>query len=58
MAAKKKPSAKPETIDAYLAVLPSDQRAALERVRKTVRAAVPRAEECISYSRPGPSARR
>jgi uncharacterized protein YdhG (YjbR/CyaY superfamily) len=40
------------TIDAYLAALPREQRAALEGIRKTVRAAVPRGEECISYGVP------
>ena len=40
---------KPKTIDDYLAPLSSDQRAALEKLRKIIRAAVPKAEECISY---------
>jgi uncharacterized protein YdhG (YjbR/CyaY superfamily) len=40
---------KPETIDEYLARVSDDQRAALERLRKTIRGAAPRAEECISY---------
>ena len=39
---------KPKTIDDYLAALSNDKRAALERLRKTIRAAAPRAEECIS----------
>jgi uncharacterized protein YdhG (YjbR/CyaY superfamily) len=43
---------KPETIDDYLSALPDDQRAALERLRKTIQAAAPRAEECISYGLP------
>ena len=42
-------TAKPKTIDEYLAALPDDQRAALEKLRKTIRAAAPKAEECISY---------
>ena len=42
-----------QTHDDYLAALPADQRAALERLRKLIRAAAPRAEECISYSMPG-----
>jgi uncharacterized protein YdhG (YjbR/CyaY superfamily) len=46
------PSPKPKTIDEYLATLSSDKRAALERLRKTIRAAAPRAEECISYQLP------
>ena len=41
-----------KTIDGYLAALSSDKRAALERLRRTIRAAVPRAEECISYQLP------
>jgi uncharacterized protein YdhG (YjbR/CyaY superfamily) len=44
--------AKPKTIAAYLAALPADRREALERLRKTIKAIVPVAEECISYSMP------
>ena len=40
---------KPRTIDEYLAAVSGDQRAALEKLRKTIRAAAPKAEECISY---------
>ena len=40
---------RPETIDEYLAVLSDDQRAALEKLSKTIRAAAPEAQECISY---------
>jgi len=40
---------KPRTIDEYLARVSPDQRAALEKLRKTIRAAAPDAEECISY---------
>jgi len=43
---------KPRTIDAYLARLSSDKRAALNRLRKAIRAAAPKAEECISYQLP------
>ncbi len=43
---------KPKTIDDYLAALSADQRAALKRLRKTIRAAAPKAEECISYQVP------
>ena len=50
MGAKSK--AKPKTIDEYLATVSSDKRAALEKLRKTIRAAVPRAEERISYQIP------
>jgi uncharacterized protein YdhG (YjbR/CyaY superfamily) len=42
-------TAKPRTIDDYLAALSKDKRAALEKLRKTIRAAAPKAEECISY---------
>jgi uncharacterized protein YdhG (YjbR/CyaY superfamily) len=48
---KAKPT-RPKTIDEYLAALSDDKRAALERLRKAIRAAAPRAEECISYQLP------
>ena len=41
--------AKPTTIDEYLAPLSDELRAALEKLRKTIKAAAPKAEECISY---------
>ncbi len=37
------------TFDSYLAAVTPKQRAALQRLRKIIRAAVPKAEECISY---------
>ena len=40
------------TIDEYLAGLPPDARAALQKVRRAVHAAAPGAEECISYGMP------
>ena len=43
---------KPRTVAEYLAALSADKRAALRRLRKTIRAVVPRAEECISYGVP------
>lgn len=43
---------KPKTIDDYLAGLSPDKRAALQKLRKTIRAAAPKAEECISYQIP------
>jgi uncharacterized protein YdhG (YjbR/CyaY superfamily) len=49
MAAKPKVKAQPKTIDDYLATVSADKRAALQRLRKTIQAAAPRAEECISY---------
>ena len=45
--------AKPTTIDAYLAHLSDPQRAALEKLRRDIKAAAPAAEECISYDIPG-----
>ena len=42
-------AAKPKNIDEYLAALSDDKRAALEKLRKSIRAAAPKAEECISY---------
>ncbi len=52
MAPKPKIKATIKTIDEYLVALSNDQRAALERLRKTIRAAAPSAEECISYGLP------
>ena len=49
---KAKARTTPTTIDAYLAPLRADQRAALEKLRRSIRAAVPKAEECISYQIP------
>jgi uncharacterized protein YdhG (YjbR/CyaY superfamily) len=43
---------KARTIDEYLAALPAAKRAALEKVRKAVKAAAPKAEECFSYGMP------
>jgi uncharacterized protein YdhG (YjbR/CyaY superfamily) len=43
---------RPGSIDEYLSSLRRDQRAALEKLRRTIRAAAPRAEECISYGLP------
>jgi len=43
---------KTKTVDTYLAALSPEKRAALERLRKIIRAAAPRAEECISYGIP------
>lgn len=49
MAAKPKTKPKANTIDEYLAAVSDDKRAALEKLRKTIKAAVPKAEECINY---------
>ena len=43
---------KANTIDEYLAGLSDDKRVVLERLRVTIRAAAPGAEEFISYSLP------
>ena len=42
----------PSDIDAYLATLSPDKRAALQKLRRTIKAAAPDAEECISYRMP------
>lgn len=46
------PIAKPRTINEYLATVSAKKRAALQRLRKDIRAAAPNAEECISYGLP------
>ena len=45
-------SAKPQTIDEYLAPLSNEKRAALEKLRRAIKSAAPKAEECISYDIP------
>ena len=56
MVAKKgaagKKRAKARDIDDYLAAVPKEARVTLETLRKTIRAAAPKAEECISYQLP------
>ena len=42
----------PSDVDAYFATLSPDKRAALRKLRSTIKAAAPEAEECISYSMP------
>ena len=44
--------AKPETIDEYLAPLSNEKRSTLEKLRRAINAAAPKAEECISYGVP------
>jgi uncharacterized protein YdhG (YjbR/CyaY superfamily) len=39
-------------VDAFLAALPADTRAALENLRRAIRAATPGAEESINYGVP------
>lgn len=50
-AAGQKSTAKqtPKTVDAYLAAAPKEQRAALEKLRMTIKAAAPKATEGLSY---------
>lgn len=43
---------KPESIDDYLSRLTADKRAALQKLRRAIKAAAPGAEECISYQIP------
>lgn len=50
---KSKPARHPKTIDEYLEALSPDKRSALEKVRKAIHSAAPKAEECISYGLPG-----
>ena len=49
-AAKK--SASPQTVDDYLAALPKEARATLEKLRRVVKAVAPKATEVISYQIP------
>ena len=44
---------KPKTIDDYLARVSNTQKTALEKLRRDIKAALPSAEECISYDMPG-----
>jgi uncharacterized protein YdhG (YjbR/CyaY superfamily) len=48
----KKPRPRPESVDAYLAAVPAKPRAALEKLRRAIRAAAPDATELISYGVP------
>jgi uncharacterized protein YdhG (YjbR/CyaY superfamily) len=43
---------KPKTHDDYLAAVTEDKRAALQKLRKAIKTAAPKAEECISYQLP------
>src|SRR5262245_35193047 len=42
----------PRTVNEYLSKVGKEQRAGLEKLRKTIHAAAPKAEECISYGVP------
>ena len=41
-----------QTIDEYLADLSAENRTALQKLRRSIHAAAPEAEECISYGMP------
>lgn len=41
-----------KAVDAYLAKVPPDMREALQKLRKTIQAAAPKAKEVISYQMP------
>jgi uncharacterized protein YdhG (YjbR/CyaY superfamily) len=49
---RSKKSVKSKTPAGYLAGIPSVKRAALQRLRKTIKAAAPKAKECIAYGVP------
>ncbi len=46
-------SAKPQTIDKYLAAVRGEKRAALEQLRRAIQSAAPKSEAGISYGIPG-----
>src|SRR2546428_5535682 len=45
-------ASKPKTHDDYLAAVTEDKRGALQKLRKAIKMAAPKAEECISYQLP------
>jgi uncharacterized protein YdhG (YjbR/CyaY superfamily) len=45
-------TAAPASVDEYMAALPEGSRAALEKLRSTIKAAAPEATETISYRMP------
>ena len=47
------PTRKVTTVDDYIATAPKDKRAALTKLRKTIKAAAPKATEIISYGMVG-----
>jgi uncharacterized protein YdhG (YjbR/CyaY superfamily) len=49
---KVKPGTTPATVDEYLAAVPKEARATLEKIRKAIKAAAPNAVEVISYQMP------
>lgn len=44
---------RPKNVQAYFASLPKEQRSPLQKLRETIAAAAPEAEEGITYSMPG-----
>jgi uncharacterized protein YdhG (YjbR/CyaY superfamily) len=50
---RRSPAGAASPIDAYLAGLEPERRAALARLREQIRAAAPEAVECIAYGIPG-----
>ena len=43
----------PETVDQYIAAFPVDAQKRMQQLRKTIKAAAPKADELISYQMPG-----
>ena len=43
----------PETVDQYIAAFPTDVKKRMQQLRKTIKAAAPKAGEVISYQMPG-----
>jgi uncharacterized protein YdhG (YjbR/CyaY superfamily) len=43
----------PETVDQYIAAFSTDVKKRMQQLRKTIKAAAPKAEEVISYQMPG-----
>ena len=48
----RKKSVTPSTPQAYLSALPADKRAALQKLRRAIKAAAPDLEECMAYGLP------
>ncbi|HMK18676.1 MAG TPA: DUF1801 domain-containing protein [Chitinophagaceae bacterium] len=43
----------PETVDQYIGAFPADVKKRMQQLRKTIKAAAPKADELISYQMPG-----
>jgi len=48
-----KAKAIPETVDQYIAAFPAYVKKRMQQLRKTIKAAAPKADEVISYQMPG-----